>query len=176
MMRLDHNRAIAQIAAKTGASGGGCQPGERVGKPLSATQYPDVTHAKVKGAPAPEAIGDQKWVEDTFIPTVAEARRGDHRGARRLLGAASAANAAIEHVHDWVLGTPPGDWVSMGVPSDGSYGIPEGIVAGHPCTCSGGEWSIVQGLDIDDFSRAQIDASVKELQEERAAVQELGLI
>jgi malate dehydrogenase len=174
MMRLDHNRSIAQIAQKTGTRVADVSNVSVWGN-HSATQYPDVVHAKVGGRPAADVIGDQAWVQNTFIPTVQ--KRGaaiiDARGAS---SAASAANAAIEHVHDWVLGTPAGDWVSMGVASDGSYGIPAGIVAGHPCTCSGSEWSIVQGLDIDDFSRTRIDASVKELQEERQAVQDLGLI
>jgi malate dehydrogenase len=174
MMRLDHNRAIAQVAGKTGVRVADVSNVSVWGN-HSATQYPDLTHAKVRGGSALEAVGDQAWVENDFIPTVQ--KRGaaiiDARGAS---SAASAANAAIEHVHDWVNGTPAGDWVSMGVPSDGSYGIAEGIIAGHPCTCDGGEWSIVQGLEIDEFSRARIDASVKELSEERQAVQELGLI
>ncbi len=174
MMRLDHNRSIAQIAQKTGTRVADVTNVSVWGN-HSATQYPDVAHAKVGGKPAADVIGDQDWVENTFIPTV-QKRGAAIIEARGASSAASAANAAIEHVHDWVLGTPNGDWVSMGVASDGSYGIPEGIVAGHPCTCSGGEWSIVQGLDIDEFSRAKIDASVKELQEERSAVQDLGLI
>jgi malate dehydrogenase len=174
MMRLDHNRAVAQVAAKTGAKVADVKKVSVWGN-HSATQYPDVTQAVVGARPAKEAIADQPWIEDTFIPTV-QKRGAAIIEARGASSAASAANAAIEHVHDWVLGTPEGDWVSMGIASDGSYGIPKGIVAGHPCTCSGGEWSIVQGLDIDDFSRAKIDASVRELQEERSAVQELGLI
>jgi malate dehydrogenase len=174
MMRLDHNRAVAQIAGKTGARVADVKQVSVWGN-HSATQYPDVTQATVGTRPAKDAIGDQAWIEDTFIPTV-QKRGAAIIEARGASSAASAANAAIEHVHDWVLGTSGDDWVSMGVASDGSYGIPEGIVAGHPCTCSGGEWSIVQGLDIDDFSRAKIDASVKELQEERKAVQDLGLI
>ncbi len=174
MMRLDHNRSIAQIAQKTGTRVADVTNVSVWGN-HSATQYPDVVHAKVGGKPAADVIGDQDWVENTFIPTV-QKRGAAIIEARGASSAASAANAAIEHVHDWVLGTPAGDWVSMGVASDGSYGIPEGIVAGHPCTCSGGNWEIVQGLDIDEFSRAKIDASVKELQEERSAVQELGLI
>jgi len=173
-MRLDHNRSIAQIAQKTGARVADVTNVSVWGN-HSATQYPDVVHAQVGGRPAADVIGDRQWVENTFIPTV-QKRGAAIIEARGASSAASAANAAIEHVHDWVLGTPAGDWVSMGVASDGSYGIAEGIVAGHPCTCSGGDWSIVQGLDIDEFSRAKIDASVKELQEERAAVQELGLI
>ncbi len=174
MMRLDHNRSIAQIAQKAGVRVADVTNVSVWGN-HSATQYPDVVHAKIAGSPAAEKIGDQEWVESTFIPTV-QKRGAAIIEARGASSAASAANAAIEHVHDWVLGTPPGDWVSMGVASDGSYGIPEGIVAGHPCTCSGGEWSIVQNLDIDPFSREKIDASVKELQEERQAVQDLGLI
>jgi malate dehydrogenase len=174
MMRLDHNRAVAQVAAKTGARVADVKKVSVWGN-HSATQYPDVTQATVGGRPAKEVIADGPWIEDTFIPTV-QKRGAAIIEARGASSAASAANAAIEHVHDWVLGTPEGDWVSMGIASDGSYGIPEGIVAGHPCRCSGGEWSIVEGLDIDDFSRAKIDASVKELQEERKAVQDLGLI
>ncbi len=174
MMRLDHNRAIAQLAGKTGVRVADVSNVSVWGN-HSATQYPDIVHAKVAGASAIAAVNDQAWIESDFIPTVQ--KRGaaiiDARGAS---SAASAANAAIEHVHDWVNGTPAGDWVSMGVPADGSYGIPEGIIAGHPCTCAGGEWSIVQGLEIDDFSRARIDASVKELSDERQAVQDLGLI
>jgi malate dehydrogenase len=174
MMRLDHNRSIAQIAAKAGVRVADVTNVSVWGN-HSATQYPDVVHAKVNASPASEAIGDRQWVENTFIPTV-QKRGAAIIEARGASSAASAANAAIEHVHDWVLGTPAGDWVSMGVASDGSYDIPEGLVAGHPCTCSGGEWSIVQGLSIDGFSREKIDASVKELQEERQAVQDLGLI
>jgi len=174
MMRLDHNRSVAQIARRAGVRVADVRNVSVWGN-HSATQYPDVAHAKIGARPAAEVIGDQKWVEDTFIPTV-QKRGAAIIEARGASSAASAANAAIEHVHDWVLDTPAGDWVSMGVAGDGSYGIPEGIVAGHPCTCSGGEWSIVQGLDIDDFSRAKIDASVRELQEERQAVQDLGLI
>jgi len=174
MMRLDHNRAVGQVAAKTGARVADVKHVSVWGN-HSATQYPDLTHATVGGRPATDVIGDQAWIEDTFIPKV-QKRGAAIIEARGASSAASAANAAIEHVHDWVLGTPGDDWVSMGLAADGSYGIPEGIVAGHPCTCSGGQWSIVQGLDIDEFSRGRIDASVKELQEERAAVQELGLI
>jgi malate dehydrogenase len=142
----------------------------------SATQYPDLFHAKVKGQNAAELVNDQAWLENDFIPTVQ--KRGtaiiDARGAS---SAASAANAAIDHVHDWALGTPDGDWVSMAVPSDGSYGVPEGIIASFPCTCAGdGSYTIVQGLEIDDFSRARIDTSANELMEERAAIRQLGLI
>jgi malate dehydrogenase len=140
----------------------------------SASQYPDLVHAEVDGQSAAARVGDQAWIEDEFIPTVA--KRGaaiiDARGAS---SAASAANAAIDHVRDWVLGTPEGDWVSMGVPADGSYGIAEGIVAGFPCTCSAGGYAIVEGLEIDDFSRQRIDASIAELEGERETVSSLGL-
>ncbi len=141
----------------------------------SATQYPDVFHAKVKGASAAEAIGDQSWIEDDFIPTV-QKRGAAIIEARGASSAASAANAAVDHVHDWVLGTPEGDWVSMAIPSDGCYGIEEGIFSGSPCTCSGGEYKVVEGLELDDFSRSRIDATVNELGEERSAVDQLGLI
>ncbi|HEY3758550.1 MAG TPA: malate dehydrogenase [Solirubrobacteraceae bacterium] len=174
MMRLDHNRAIAQLAGKTGTRVADVTKVSIWGN-HSATQYPDITQAKVGGRPAPEVVSDQAWVEQDFIPTV-QKRGAAIIEARGASSAASAANAAIEHVHDWVKGTPSGDWVSMGVAADGSYDIPAGIFAGHPCTCADGKWSIVQGLEIDDFSRARIDASVKELQEEAQAVRELGLI
>jgi malate dehydrogenase len=142
----------------------------------SATQYPDVFHADIAGKPAFEAIGsDRDWLEHEFIPTVQQ-RGAAVIKARGLSSAASAANAAIEHVRDWALGSPPGDWVSMAVPSDGSYGVPEGLVSGFPCTTSGGGYQIVPGLDLDDFSRSRIDASVAELAGERATVVELGLI
>ena len=174
MMRLDHNRAIAQVATKVGV------PVSEVSNVTvwgnhSTTQYPDITHAKVGGRNAAEAVGDQKWIENEFIPTVA--KRGaaiiDARGAS---SAASAANAAVDHVNNWVNGTPEGDWVSMGIPADGSYGIEEGVICGFPCTCSGGTYQIVQGLEIDSFSRERIDASVEELGQEREAVQELALV
>jgi malate dehydrogenase len=174
MMRLDHNRAIAQLAGKTGARVSDVTNMSIWGN-HSATQYPDITHAKVADRLAPAVVSDQAWVEQDFIPTV-QKRGAAIIEARGASSAASAANAAVEHVHDWVKGTPSGDWVSMAVASDGSYGIAEGIFAGHPCTCAGGEWSIVQGLEIDEFSRARIDASVKELQEEAQAVKDLGLI
>jgi malate dehydrogenase len=142
----------------------------------SATQYPDVFHAEVAGKPGFDAAGgDQAWLENDFIPTVQQ-RGAAIIKARGLSSAASAANAAIDHMHDWALGTPEGDWVSMAVPSDGSYGVPEGLISGFPVTCSGGRYEIVQGLDIDDFSRSRIDASVAELGEERDAVRALGLI
>jgi malate dehydrogenase len=174
MMRLDHNRAIAQLARRTGVRVSEITNVSVWGN-HSATQYPDITHAKVQSRPAPEVVADQAWVQGEFIPTV-QKRGAAIIEARGASSAASAANAAIEHMRDWIKGTPPGDWVSMGVPANGSYGIPEGVIAGHPCTCSGGEWSIVQGLDIDGPSRAKIDASVNELQEERQAIQDLGLI
>lgn len=174
MMRLDHNRAMSQLAQKTGV---GVSDVRRVtvwGN-HSASQYPDITHATVAGRPAIDAVNDPTWVSDTFIPTVA--KRGaaiiDARGAS---SAASAANAAIDHVHDWVLGTGEGDWVSAGIPSDGSYGIPEGIISGFPCVSRAGAWEIVQGLSIDEFSRGRIDATVAELVEERESVNALGLL
>ncbi len=174
MTRLDHNRAISQLAAKTGAAVGEITNMTIWGN-HSTTQYPDLFHARVRGEIAAEVVDDREWLESEFIPTVA--KRGatviEVRGAS---SAGSAANAAIDHVHDWVLGTPAGDWVSMSVPSDGSYGVEEGLISGFPCTCSGGEWSIVFGLDLDDFSRQRIDASVNELKEERDAVAKLGLL
>ena len=174
MMRLDHNRAISQLSQKTGAHFDEIKKVTVWGN-HSASQYPDITHATVAGRPAVDVVGDPAWHPETFIPTVA--KRGaaiiDARGAS---SAASAANAAIDHVHDWVLGTRDGDWVSSGVTSDGSYGIPDGIISGFPCTSTGGDWQIVPGLDIDDFSRARIDASVAELIEERDAVKALGLL
>jgi malate dehydrogenase len=174
MVRLDHNRAIAQLAKKTGADVSEISNMTIWGN-HSTTQYPDLVNAKVKGGSAWDAVGDEKWVADEFIPTVA--KRGaaiiDARGAS---SAASAANAAIDHVHDWVLGTPDGDWASMAVPSDGSYDVEEGLISGFPCTCSGGEWKVVEGLDVPDFSRERIDTSVAELKEERDAVNGLGLL
>jgi malate dehydrogenase len=174
MVRLDHNRAISQLAAKTGAAVADIERVTIWGN-HSATQYPDIFHATVGGKNAAELVNDQAWLESDFIPTVQ--KRGaaiiDARGAS---SAASAANAAIDHMHDWVLGTPDGGWVSMAVPSDGSYGIAEGIITGFPCTTQNGEYSIVQGLEINDFSRARIDATVAELREERAAVEQLGLV
>jgi malate dehydrogenase len=174
MMRLDHNRAIAQLASKAGVRVSDVSNVSIWGN-HSATQYPDIVHAKVKGASATAAVNDQAWIEDTFIPTV-QKRGAAIIEARGASSAASAANAAIDHVRDWVKGTLAGDWVSMGVPSDGSYGIPEGLIAGFPVTTSGGEFSIVQGLEIDEFSRAKIDASAQELADERQAVKDLGLI
>jgi malate dehydrogenase len=174
MMRLDHNRAKGQVAAKAGV-GVAEVTNMTVWGNHSATQYPDVAHARIGGRPAAEVLADQAWVEDHFIPTVQ--KRGaaiiDARGAS---SAASAANAAIEHVRDWIAGTPDGDWVSMAVPSDGSYGIPEGVLAGVPVRTAGGAYTIVEGLDIDAFSRARIDASAAELVDEREAVRQLGLL
>ena len=174
MMRLDHNRAIAQVAKKTGAAVSDVTNMTIWGN-HSATQYPDVFHAKVKGSPAAETIGDQGWIENDFIPTV-QKRGAAIIEARGASSAASAANAAIDHVHDWVLGTPDGDWVSMAIPSDGTYGIEEGIFCGYPCTCSGGKYTVVAGLELDEFSRARIDATVTELADEREAVKQLGLV
>jgi len=174
MTRLDHNRAISQLANKAGV---GVSEVRRVtiwGN-HSATQYPDLFHAEISGRPAPEVIGDQAWIEQTFIPTVAK-RGAAIIEARGASSAASAANAAIDHVHSWVLGTPAGDWTSAAIWSDGSYGVAEGIITSFPVTSSGGSWEIVQDLDINDFSRTRIDASVAELLEERDAVRSLGLI
>ena len=174
MTRLDHNRAIAQLARKTGAEVKEISNMTIWGN-HSATQYPDIFHAKVSGQSAAELLSDQQWLEGDFIPTVQ--KRGaaiiDARGAS---SAASAANAAIDHVHDWVLGTPAGDWVSMAIPSDGAYGVEEGVISSFPVTCSNGSYEVVQGLDVNEFSQTRIDATVNELKEERDAVRELGLI
>jgi malate dehydrogenase len=174
MTRLDHNRAVTQLAQKVG------QPVSAVKKVTiwgnhSTTQYPDIKHAEVNGKNAFQLVDDEAWVADTFIPTVAK-RGAAIIEARGASSAASAANAAVDHIRSWALGTPDGDWASFAVVSDGSYGVPEGLVSGFPVTCKDGEYSIVQGLDIDEFSRTRIDASVKELSEERDAVKELGLI
>jgi len=175
MMRLDHNRAQTQLARKAGATVADVRRVTIWGN-HSATQYPDVFHAEVGGKAAWDAVGqDQAWLESDFIPTVAK-RGAAIIEARGASSAASAANAAIDDVHDWVLGTPDGDWVSMGIPSDGSYGVPEGLIASFPVTTSGGRYEVVQGLEISDFSRGRIDASVAELAEERDAVRELKLI
>ena len=174
MTRLDHNRAMAQLAAKTGAGVADIAKMTIWGN-HSATQYPDLFHAEVNGANAAATVNDQAWLEGDFIPTV-QKRGAAIIEARGSSSAASAANAAIDHVHDWVHGTPEGDWVSMGVPSDGSYGVPEGLISSFPCVCKDGDWEIVQGLELDDFSRGRIDASVAELADERDAVRELGLI
>lgn len=174
MTRLDHNRALTQLSAKVG------KPVTSIKKMTiwgnhSSTQYPDLFHCEVDGKNAAAVVNDQAWLENDFIPTVAK-RGAAIIKARGLSSAASAANAAIDHMHSWAMGTPEGDWVSMAIPSDGSYGVPEGIISSFPCVCKNGEYSIVQGLDIDDFSRARIDASVAELIEERDEVQKLGLI
>ncbi|SFY12784.1 malate dehydrogenase [Streptomyces atratus] len=174
MTRLDHNRAISQLAAKTGAAVSDIKKLTIWGN-HSATQYPDIFHAEVAGKNAAELVNDEAWLADTFIPTVAK-RGAAIIEARGASSAASAANAAIDHVHTWVNGTAAGDWTSMGIPSDGSYGVPEGIISSFPVTTKDGKYEIVQGLEINDFSRARIDASVKELTEERDAVRELGLI
>jgi malate dehydrogenase len=171
MMRLDHNRACSQIAA-------------RIGKPVSslkkmtvwgnhsATQYPDVYQAEIDGRKVWPLINDQAWLESTFIPTV-QKRGAAIIEARGLSSAASAANAAIDHIRDWVNGTREGDWVTMGIPSDGSYGIPEGVLYGYPVTCKGGAYQIVKGLDVSEFSRKRMDATLKELHEERDGVKHL---
>ncbi len=174
MTRLDHNRAIAQISGKTGAAVSQIKNVTIWGN-HSATQYPDIFHATIDGKNAAQVIDDQTWLAEDFIPTVA--KRGaaiiDARGAS---SAASAASAAIDHVYDWVNGTPEGEWTSVALPSDGSYGVPEGLISSFPVRSTGGDWEIVQGLEINEFSRARIDASVAELSEERDAVRELGLI
>jgi malate dehydrogenase len=174
MTRLDHNRAVAQLA-------------QRVGKPVtsikkmtiwgnhSASQYPDLFNCEVDGKNAATLVNDEAWMRETFIPTVAK-RGAAIIKARGLSSAASAGTAAMDHIRNWVHGTPAGDWVSMSVPSDGSYGVPAGLISSFPCTCANGEYSIVQGLPINDFSRKMIDASVAELIDERDAVRSLGLV
>ena len=174
LTRLDHNRAISQLAAKTGA------PVTDIKKMTiwgnhSATQYPDLFHAEVGGRNAAEVVGDQDWLENTFIPTVAK-RGAAIIEARGSSSAASAASATVDAARDWLLGSADNDWVSMAVVSDGSYGVPEGLISSFPVTTKNGDWEIVQGLEIDDFSRARIDASTAELDDERNAVTELGLI
>ena len=174
MMRLDHNRAIAQLANKLE------RPVTEIKRMTiwgnhSPTQYPDLVNALVGGSPAWPQVDDDVWIAEEFIPTVAQ-RGAAVIEARGASSAASAANAAIDHMRDWVLGTREEDWVSMAVPSDGSYGVDEGLISGAPCTCSGGEWRLVEGLEINDFSRERIDKTVAELKEERDAVKQLGLI
>jgi malate dehydrogenase len=171
MMRLDHNRAVSQVAQK-------------IGKPISAvrkiavwgnhsaTQYPDLFHAEIEGKKVWPMINDQAWLEQTFIPTV-QKRGAAIIEARGLSSAASAANAAIDHIRDWVKGTRDGDWVSMGIPSDGSYGIPEGVMYGYPVTCKGGTYEIVKGIEVSEFARKRMDATLKELHEERDGIQQL---
>jgi malate dehydrogenase len=170
MTRLDHNRAMSQIADKTGSTINDVTQMTIWGN-HSATQYPDLHEAKVKGQSAIDMV-DQAWYESDFIPTVQQ-RGAAIISARGASSAASAANAAIAHMRSWALGTTEGDWVSMGVYSDGSYGIAEGLIYSFPCTCAGGDWTIVQGLDINDFSRAKMIATEQELAEERDAVQHL---
>jgi malate dehydrogenase len=171
MTRLDHNRALSQLANHLRVSVTDIDQLSIWGN-HSATQYPDLRHALVGGKPALSVVDDDAWVRDTFIPRVAK-RGAEIIEARGASSAASAANAAVDHVHDWVNGT---DWTSMAVVSDGSYGVPEGLISSFPVRCAGGRWEIVQGLEIDDFSRSRIDASVTELAEERDAVRGLGLI
>jgi malate dehydrogenase len=174
MTRLDQNRATAQLAAKSG------RPVTEVTRMTiwgnhSATQYPDVFRARIGGRPAAEVIADETWVEKDFIPAVQQ-RGAAIIEARGASSAASAASAAINHIHDWMLGTAPDDWVSMAIPSDGSYGVPEGLISSFPVTTAEGRYTVVADLDLEDFSRARIDASVAELGEERDAVLQLGLL
>jgi malate dehydrogenase len=174
MVRLDQNRAVAQLANKLE------RPVTDIKRMTvwgnhSPTMYPDLVNARVDGSPAWDQVDDEKWIADEFIPTVGK-RGAAIIEARGASSAASAANAAVDHVHDWVLGTPDGDWASMAVPSDGSYGVDEGLISGAPCSCSGGEWKLVEDLEITGFSRERIDATVAELKEERDAVKQLGLI
>jgi malate dehydrogenase len=174
MTRLDHNRAVAQLAQKTGA---GVSEITNMGVwgNHSPTMYPDLFNAKVRGERAWDAVGDESWVADEYIPRVGK-RGAEIIEARGASSAASAANAAIDHVHDWFAGTADGDWVSMAVPSDGSYGVAEGIISSFPCRCSGGDYEIVQGLDVPEFSQQRIDNTVEELLGERDAVKQLGLV
>jgi malate dehydrogenase len=171
MMRLDHNRALSQVAQKVG------KPVTSVRKMTvwgnhSATQYPDIFQAEVDGKKAWPMINDQAWLEKTFIPTI-QKRGAAIIEARGLSSAASAANAAIDHVRDWVSGTRDGDWISMGIPSDGSYGIAEGVLYGYPVTCKNGKYEIVKGIDVSDFSRAGMQGTLKELHEERDSIKHL---
>ena len=174
MTRLDHNRALAQLAAKAG-----CHVTDidrvTVWGNHSSTQYPDLTHATIKGAPITDILADRAWVEEDFIPTVAK-RGAAIIAARGASSAASAASAAIDHVRDWCLGVKGYSWTSASIMSDGSYGVPEGIVSSFPCVSEGGEWKIVQGLEVDEFSRTRIDASAAELVEEKNTVKGMGLI
>jgi malate dehydrogenase len=172
MLRLDHNRAVAQLAAKVQTSVSDITQMGVWGN-HSPTMYPDLFNALVRGEQAASVVDDQAWIENDFLPNVGK-RGAAIIEARGSSSAASAANAAIDHVYDWVNGTE--NWVSMGVPSDGSYGVPEGLISGFPCTCANGEYTIVQGLEIDDFSRSKIDASVAELTDERDTVSSQGLI
>ena len=174
MMRLDHNRAVSQVAAKLGVSVEDVTNMTIWGN-HSVSQYPDLFHAMVGGRSVADQV-ERSWMEDTFIPTVAKRGAAIIAARNGASSAASAANAAVEHINTWVNGTAPGDWTSAGVPSDGSYGVPEGLMAGFPVTAENGSWKIVQGLEFDDFSRGRIDASIAELVEERDAVKGLGLI
>lgn len=174
MTRLDHNRAKAQLAQKLGVTVNDVTRMTIWGN-HSATQFPDLYHAQVNGRSAYEAVGDHDWYESTFIPTVQQ-RGAKVIGARGSSSAASAANAAIDHVRDWALGTPADDWVSMAVCSDGSYGVDDGLISSFPCTAGGGDYSIVTGLDFDGFAQGRFDKTVAELREERDAVRDLGLI
>ena len=174
LTRLDHNRAISQLAAKTGSKVSDITKMTIWGN-HSATQYPDIFHAEIGGKNAAEVVGDQSWIENDFIPTVAK-RGAAIIEARGASSAASAASATIDAARTWLTGTPKGDWASMAVRSDGSYGVPEGLIYSFPVTTSNGDWEIVQGLEIDEFSRAKMDATAQELVEERDAVTELGLI
>jgi len=174
LTRLDHNRAISQLARKTGAKVTEIKKMTIWGN-HSATQYPDIFHAEINGKNAAEVVNDQNWIENDFIPTVAQ-RGAAIIEARGASSAASAASATIDAARDWLVGSPEGDWVSMAVVSDGSYGVPEGLISSFPVTTKDGNWSIVQGLEIDDFSRSRIDKSTAELADERKAVTDLGLI
>jgi malate dehydrogenase len=174
MTRLDHNRAIAQLAKKTGAAVTDITNMTIWGN-HSTTQYPDIFRAKVNGKGAWDVVDDSDWLENDFIPTV-QKRGGAVLAARGASSAASAANAAIDHVHDWVLGTPSGDWVSMAIPSDGTYNVEEGLISSFPVTCANGNYEVVEGLELDEFSRSRIETTVNELREERDAVRKLGLI
>jgi malate dehydrogenase len=174
MTRLDHNRAVGALAKKAGV------PIPEVTNMTvwgnhSTTMYPDLYNARIGGEVAAEVIDDRDWIENAYIPEIAK-RGAAIIEARGASSAASAANAAIDHVRDWVAGTPEGDWVSMSVSSEGAYGVEEGLISGLPCTCAGGEWSVVEGLEINEFSRARIDASIDELRTERDTVRQLGLI
>ena len=174
LTRLDHNRAISQLAKKTGAKVTDIKKVTIWGN-HSATQYPDIFHAEINGKNAAEVVNDEKWIADDFIPTVAK-RGAAIIDARGSSSAASAASATVDAARDWLLGSPKDDWVSMAVISDGSYGVPEGLISSFPVTTKDGNWTIVTGLEIDDFSRGRIDASTAELADERSAVTELGLI
>lgn len=173
MVRLDHNRALSQLAEKTGAAVSDIKNVTIWGN-HSSTQYPDLSQATVNGKPALDQV-DRTWYENDYIPTVAK-RGAAIIEARGASSAASAASAAIDHMRDWALGTPEGEWTSMGIPSDGSYGIPEGLIYGFPVRVKDGKYEIVQGLDVSDFSRGKMDATARELEEERDEVRKLGLV